>query len=94
MEPLLGGKLANPPQPVQALWESAVQKRTPAAWALQWLWNRPGVSVVLSGMSTLDQVEQNIASAGLSGVDTLAAEELALVERVRARYREYRVIPY
>jgi predicted aldo/keto reductase-like oxidoreductase len=93
MEPLLGGKLADPPQPVQALWEGAVQKRTPVDWALQWLWNQPEVSVVLSGMSTLEQVEQNIASASLSGVDTLTAEELALVEQVRARYQEYRVIP-
>ena len=93
MEPLLGGKLANPPQPVQAVWESAVQKRTPVDWALQWLWNQPEVSVVLSGMSTLEQVEQNVASASRSGVDTLTAEELAMVEQVRARYQEYRAIP-
>jgi len=49
--------------------------------------------VVLSGMSTLEQVKQNIASASVSGVSTLRAEELALVERVRAKYQEYSAIP-
>ena len=93
MEPLLGGKLANPPEPVQALWGGAAQDRTPVDWALQWLWNQPQVSVVLSGMSTLKQVEQNLVSARVSGVNTLTTEELARVERVRAKYQEYRAIP-
>ena len=93
MEPLLGGKLAEPPEPVRAVFESAPQQRTPVDWSLQWLWNQPEVSVVLSGMSTLEQVAQNVASAGASGVDTLTPEELALVERVRDKYLEYRAIP-
>jgi predicted aldo/keto reductase-like oxidoreductase len=86
MEPLLGGKLVNPPEPVQKLWDTAAKKRSPADWALQWLWNQPEVSVVLSGMSTMEQVEQNIASADVSDINTLTAEELALVERVRQKY--------
>ncbi len=93
MEPLLGGQLANPPQPIQALWDTAPQKRTPAEWALQWLWNQPEVSVVLSGMSTLQQVEENVASAAASGIGTLTGEELALVERVREAYKELCPIP-
>ena len=93
MEPLLGGKLANPPEPIRALWDSAARVRTPVEWGLHWLWNQPEVSIVLSGMSTLEQVRQNVASASSSGVDTLTAEELELVEQVRARYQEYGAIP-
>jgi predicted aldo/keto reductase-like oxidoreductase len=93
MEPLLGGILANPPQSVWAIWDTAPKKRTPAAWALQWLWNQPEVSVVLSGMSTMQQVEENVSSAGTSGVGTLTEEEVALVGRVREAYQELCLIP-
>jgi predicted aldo/keto reductase-like oxidoreductase len=93
MEPLLGGKLVGSPEPIQNLWDTAARKRAPADWALQWLWNQPEVAVVLSGMSTMEQVEQNVASAGLSGPNTLTADELALVAQVRGRYRELCPIP-
>jgi predicted aldo/keto reductase-like oxidoreductase len=93
MEPLLGGKLVDPPQSIQKLWDGAVHRRTPAGWALQWLWNQPQVSVVLSGMSAMEQVEGNVASADASGVDVLATEELALIGKVRELYRELCPIP-
>jgi predicted aldo/keto reductase-like oxidoreductase len=93
MGPLLGGRLANPPQPVQGLWDAAPTKRTPADWGLQWLWNQPEISVVLSGMSTMRQVEENVASADASGVGTLAEEALAVVDQVREKYREFCAIP-
>jgi len=93
MEPLLGGQLANAPRPVQALWDTAPRKRTPAGWALQWLWNQPEVSVVLSGMSTIQQVEENVAVAAASGLGTLTGEELALIDRVREAYRDLGPIP-
>jgi predicted aldo/keto reductase-like oxidoreductase len=93
MEPLLGGTLANPPQSIQALWDTALKKRTPADWALQWLWNQPQVSVALSGMSTMQQVEENLASASVSGVGTLTEDELALVDRVREGYQGLCSIP-
>jgi predicted aldo/keto reductase-like oxidoreductase len=93
MEPLLGGRLARPPAQIQAVWDSAAQKRSPADWALQWLWNQPQVSLVLSGMSAMRHVEENLASADRSGIGTLTAEELALVDRVRDRYGELCPIP-
>jgi predicted aldo/keto reductase-like oxidoreductase len=93
MEPLLGGKLANPPQAVQELWDSAPRKRTPVEWALQWLWNKPEVSVALSGMSTMQQVMENVASASVSGVDLMSDEELALIAQVRDKYNELCPIP-
>lgn len=93
MEPLLGGRLAaNPPAPVQQVWEQSPERRTPADWALQWLWNQPEVSVVLSGMSTMPQVEQNLDSAAKSGVGTLTEQELALVDQVRETYQSLSVV--
>jgi uncharacterized protein len=94
MEGLRGGMLTGqvPPQ-VQQIWDSAPVQRTPADWALQWLWNQPEVSVVLSGMSTMEQVVENVQSAGRSGVGTLSADEVALVERVREEYQALCAIP-
>ncbi|TZE81380.1 aldo/keto reductase [Calorimonas adulescens] len=88
MEPIRGGRLANPPKAVMDIWNSAKVKRTPAEWALQWLWNQPEVSVVLSGMSTFEQLKENIENAKRSGVNTLTEEELEIVNRVRDKYKE------
>ncbi len=63
MEPLLGGRLADPPKDVREAMESFPVQRSPAEWALQWLWDQPEVSVVLSGMSTMAQVEENLRFA-------------------------------
>ncbi len=89
MEPIQGGRLAvPPPQGIQAIWREAPVKRTPAEWALQWVWNHPEVSVVLSGMKTMQHVVENIESAGRSGPGTLTPMELDLIERVRREYNE------
>ena len=94
MEPLRGGQLTNKvPQSVADLWESAAIRRTPAEWALQWIWNHSEVSVVLSGMTTMQQVIENLDSADRSGEGTLTEEELILVDRVREEYRRLVPIP-
>ena len=64
MEPLLGGKLANGlPKKAVGLFKAANSTWTPAAWALRWLWNQPEVTVVISGMNEISQLEDNIATA-------------------------------
>jgi len=94
MEPIRGGVLAgHVPPAVQTVWDSAPTRRALADWALQWVWHQPEVSVVLSGMSTMEQVEQNLDSAERSGVGALSAQELALVDRVREAYRELCAVP-
>jgi len=93
MEPLLGGRLARPPKAVEALWQSAETQRSAVEWALQWLWNQPEVSVVLSGMSAMEQVRENVTYAARSGVGQLSEDELALVSKVRDRYLELSPIP-
>lgn len=93
MEPLLGGKLVDPPPQVQALWDTADVRRAPVEWALSWLWNKPQVSVALSGMGTMDQVKQNVTAASRSQVGMLTDQELALVAQVRDMYDELCPIP-
>lgn len=95
MEPLRGGQLAKdpPPEAVAALWASAATPRTPAEWALQWVWNQPEVSLLLSGMSAPEQVTQNLASADRSGVGALTAAEVTLIDQVREAYRTLCPIP-
>jgi predicted aldo/keto reductase-like oxidoreductase len=93
MEPLLGGKLASPPKPIREIFNGFEKKRTYSDWALQWLYNQPEVSVVLSGMRVIGQVEKNIGSANTSGVNSLGPEELHLVETVRRKFQETAAIP-
>ena len=94
MEPVRGGMLArNLPPRVEALWAGAPVKRTPAEWALQWVWSNPEVSFLLSGMSEMRHVEENLAYAERSRPGLLSAGELALVARVRDLYSELSPIP-
>ena len=93
MEPILGGRIVDPPDPIAEVWDTAETKRKPADWALQWLWDQPEVSTVLSGMSTRQQVEENVASAGVSGISILTQDELDLIDQVRVKYNELSPIP-
>lgn len=92
MEPLKGGMLAHPPRRALAIMEGASAKRTPVEWALQFLWNKPEVSVVLSGMSSRNQVNQNCDSAERSGVGSLPPEDLDVIEQLAAAFRERIVV--
>ncbi len=85
MEPLRGGKLAvqDPPAQVAEAFSQSQRDWTMAEWALQWLWDQPEVSLLLSGMSTMEQVEQNLRSASRSGVGSLSEDDHATVSRVQ-----------
>jgi predicted aldo/keto reductase-like oxidoreductase len=88
MEPLRGGGLTRQvPGDVQAVWDKAGVKRTPAEWALRFVWNRPEVSVVLSGMSELDQMRENVRIAGHGLANSLTRRELALIQEAKAIYQ-------
>ncbi|MCK4285519.1 MAG: effector binding domain-containing protein, partial [Candidatus Lokiarchaeota archaeon] len=78
---------------IEEIIENAPKKRTPADWALQYVWHNPGVSVVLSGMSTFDQVKENIESANQSGINSLNQEELKIISDMATRYRKKSIIP-
>lgn len=94
MEPVRGGQLSKkPPDYVLKLWESAPKKRSPSEWALQWVWNHPEVATVLSGMTAMEHVIENVTAAGRSAPNTLSEEELSLIEQVREEYRKRSPIP-
>jgi predicted aldo/keto reductase-like oxidoreductase len=94
MEPLRGGRLTKSvPPSVQAIWDSARIQRPPAQWALEWVWNQPEVVVVLSGMSTMEQVEQNVAWAAQSRPGMLTDDDLQVIARVRDAYESLCPVP-
>lgn len=86
MEPLRGGRLVNNiPQDVQELWDMAETKRTPVEWAFQYLWNRDDVDCVLSGMTSMEQVRQNIEIA--SKEDFISEYDQEIIREVARTYR-------
>jgi predicted aldo/keto reductase-like oxidoreductase len=93
MEPLMGGRLADPPKDVRQAFDAFPVRRSPAEWALQWLWDQPEVSVVLSGMSAMEQVEENLRVANQSRGASLSPDEQALIARARELYQARTVIP-
>jgi predicted aldo/keto reductase-like oxidoreductase len=102
MEPIRGGQLARrPPEAVAAHWAAAnaareardLAQRTPAEWALHWVWDHPEVSTVLSGMSTMEQVEQNVAAASSSRPGSLTPDERTAFTAVAEAFRGLTPIP-
>lgn len=89
MEPLRGGKLTNPvPPEVQKIWNEAPVRRTPAEWAFRWIWNRPEVTVVLSGMNEESHIEENLKIASEAYPNSLTDAELQLVRKAEQKYRK------
>lgn len=88
MEPLRGGNLglAQPPPAVAAIWSESPVRRTPAEWALRWVWDHPEVTVVLSGMNDEAHIAENLATADAARAQALTADERALVDRAAQTY--------
>ena len=94
MEPLRGGNLArNIPPVVDDILNGADAKRTPAEWALRWVWNHPEVTVVLSGMNEISQIDENIRTAAEAYPNSLNEKELETVSKVAEKYRNLMTIP-
>lgn len=90
MEPLRGGKLANnPPESVKVEFDNAEVKRTPAEWALKWVWDKPEVSLLLSGMNSMEQISENLRTTDDSDSNSLSNKELETIERVKELYLSF-----
>jgi hypothetical protein len=88
MEPIRGGWLAQDfPEPAQEILSNSDKDLTPVEWALHWLWSQPEVGIVLSGMSNLDQVTENIKTAAESKTNYLSEAEYRLMEQVAEEMR-------
>ena len=84
MEPLFGGFLAKPTGLMGKVFENS--SYDPVDLALRWIWNQPEISLLVSGMSTMPQVEQNLEIAGRSTVDGLTEEEVRFIETLQKEY--------
>ena len=93
MEPLMGGRLADPPPAIRETIAGDAARRSPAQLAFEWVWDQPEVSVVLSGMSDMNQVVENLRFADSSRVGKLGLADHALIEHVREQYRARTTIP-
>ncbi len=88
MEPLRGGYIVrNIPDEIQKIWSEADADWTPAQWALKFVWNHPAVNVVLSGMNSMTQIEENIAATAAAYSDSLSKEDVDRIYKVRDIYR-------
>ncbi len=88
MEPLRGGSLINNlADEIKELYANSKEKKTPAEWALGWLWNQKEVGLVLSGMSTLDQVKENVEIANNGIVNSFSEEENQIMEKVQEVFK-------
>ena len=93
MEPLKGGTLVNPPREALSIMNSADKRRTPADWALQFLWNKPEVSVVISGMNSKKMIQENSESADNSGVNSLTKSEIDIINKLTEEFRKEISVP-
>ncbi len=83
MEPLRGGKLVkNLPDSAKKIFANYKIKHTPAGWAFRWLWNQQEVTVVLSGMNSMEMVSENIKTASTVKVGELGVDEEEMLKRV------------
>ena len=89
MEPLRGGKLVNmlPKGALEAM-KASGRGWTPAEWGLRWLYDQPEVTVVLSGMNSVEMVEENCRTASEALAGHLTEEDRAVLEVVKKNIRE------
>jgi hypothetical protein len=84
MEPLKGGKLTQKiPHEMMSVFDAFPVKKSPAEWALRFVWNEPGVSSVLSGMNSMEQVVENLITAEEGIPDSLNKDELLIFDQLR-----------
>jgi len=88
MEPIRGGNLAgHVPDEIKKIWDESPVRRSPAEWALRWVWNHPEVTVVLSGMNDEIHIDENLHVANEALPNSIPSSELAIVELVRDTYQ-------
>ena len=91
MEPVRGGFLANLPEEARAELEALEPETSSAAWALRWCLNMDNMPVILSGMSSLEQVRDNLAT--VSSFQPLTQAEADAITRTRERILSIKTVP-
>jgi predicted aldo/keto reductase-like oxidoreductase len=93
MEPLRGGSLARPPRPVREAFEKYPTPRTAAEWGLRFALDRQEVTLVLSGMGSVDQIRENAAVADAARPNSLTRDEAAVLDEARSIYKAKEAVP-
>ncbi|MCQ2770626.1 MAG: aldo/keto reductase [Clostridia bacterium] len=88
MEPLRGGKLVNVPEKAKEVMKESGRDYSPAEWGLRWLWNQKEVTCVLSGMNSLDMVNENIKVASSAEPGSFTEQDIETIDKVRKIIRE------
>ncbi len=89
MEPLRGGKLVNMlPAGAKKVMQDSGRGWSPAEWAFRWLYNQPEVTVVLSGMNSMEMVEENCRIASEAVPGSLTEKDFEVLEEVKRSIRE------
>lgn len=84
MEPLRGGRLADGlPEKAKKIFAEKNSDITPAQWGLKWIWSHPEVTVVLSGMNSMQQVKENLEAADMAHPGCITEDELNVIESVK-----------
>jgi len=91
MEPVKGGKLANPPQPVKDILSLANPDVSFASWAVRFAASLPGVMMVLSGMSNMEQMENNLSF--MQQFQPLTDDELRVIKEANQTLKQFADIP-
>ncbi|MGB3368117.1 MAG: aldo/keto reductase [Acidaminobacteraceae bacterium] len=94
MEPLRGGKLVtNLPKDVYRTFDKAKTKRSPAEWALKWIWNQAEVTLVLSGMNSMEMLNENIRVASETEINAFTEDETKMFMEVKKTLQEKIKVP-
>lgn len=94
MEPLRGGTLVEKmPPTAQTIIKNFIPNKSPAEWALRFVWNRPEVTVLLSGMNVEEHIEENIKIASDALPNSLSRLELAMIDTVKKEFENNIKVP-
>ena len=91
MEPLLGGRLAKVPEEVRMEFEKRRPDASPASWAFRWVGTHPNILVALSGMTTMDVLQENVRT--FSPLDPCTTQENNFMAKIADQMAGIPVIP-
>ena len=93
MSPLMGGRLSNPHQAATDLFHAADPHKSVCEWALDYVWDKLEISILLSGMSSMEQLRQNMAYADRARPHMLTDKDHDLIKAVQAQFNMVKSIP-
>ncbi|SDN89892.1 aldo/keto reductase [Acetanaerobacterium elongatum] len=91
MEPVRGGLLASPCEASNRIFKEARPEQSVASWAIRYAASLPNVLTVLSGMSNLEQIRDNVST--MEHFEPLTEQDYSVISRAVAAYKAHSTIP-